>query len=158
MELIDLVLMKNATKETVAVCLETAVSKTGVPRALLDDHGADLHGAAEIFIGCHLQTIELYDIKHKAACLLKAQLEKDPRWKLFASELGQAKFATQQTELALLTPPSQRPKARFMNLRAQSTVQPGGPWELSQVRRWLIPTVTETATLLVPSRSHGMFC
>jgi hypothetical protein len=116
MELIDLVPMKNATKQTVSVCLEAAVSKTGVPRALLDDHGADLHGAVEIFIRRHPQTIELYDIKHKAACLLKARLAKDPRWKRFASKLGQAKFAMQQTELAFLTPPSQRSKARFMNL------------------------------------------
>src|SRR5207244_3843093 len=51
-----------------------------------------------------------------AACLLKARLEGDERWKSYASQLGQAKFALQQTELAFLTPPSQRSKARFMNL------------------------------------------
>src|SRR5512135_408876 len=41
MELIDLVPMNNATKHTVAVCLEDAVAKTGVPRAILSDRGAD---------------------------------------------------------------------------------------------------------------------
>ena len=116
MELIDLVPMKNATKQTVAVCLEDAVAKTGVPRAILSDHGADLHGATETFRGQHPETDELYDIKHKAACLLKARLEKDPRWKQFATLSGQTKFATQQTQLACLVPPSQRTKARFMNL------------------------------------------
>jgi len=116
MELIDLVPMKNATKQTVAVCLEDAVSKTGVPRAILSDHGADLHGATETFRREHPQTDEFYDIKHKAACLLKARLEKDPRWKQFATLSGQTKFATQQTQLACLVPPSQRTKARFMNL------------------------------------------
>jgi hypothetical protein len=116
MELIDLVPMTNATKQTVAVCLEDAVSKTGVPRAIQSDHGADLHGAAEIFRQRHPETDEFYDIKHKAACLLKARLERDQRWKQFASLSGQAKFTTQQTQLACLVPPSQRSKARFMNL------------------------------------------
>ena len=98
------------------MCLENAVAQTGVPRAILDDHGADLHGGVEIFREAHPETSEFYDIKHKAACLLKARLEKDPRWKAYASQLGQTKFAVQQTELACLTPPSQRSKARFMNV------------------------------------------
>jgi hypothetical protein len=116
MELIDLVPMEHATKRTVAVRLEEAVAKTGVPRAILSDHGADLRGAAEIFGEQHPETSELYDIKHKAACLLKARLEKDERRKRFASLSGQAKFTIQQTALAFLVPPSQRSKARFMNL------------------------------------------
>jgi hypothetical protein len=116
MEPIALVPMTISTKETVAACLEDAVSRTGVPRAILDDHGADLHGGVEIFRQAHPETIELYDITHKAACLLKARLEGDERWKSYASQLGQTKLALQQTELAFLTPPSQRSKARFMNV------------------------------------------
>jgi hypothetical protein len=116
MEMIALVPMTSSTKQTVAACLENAVVQTGVPRAILDDHGADLHGGVEIFRQVHPETSEFYDIKHKAACLLKAQLERDPRWKAYASQLGQTKFAVQQTALACLTPPSQRSKARFMNV------------------------------------------
>jgi hypothetical protein len=116
MEPIALVPMKNSTKQTVAACLEDAVGRTGVPRAILDDHGSDLHGGIEIFRAAHPETIELYDITHKAACLLKARLEADERWKSYASQLGKTKFALQQTELACLTPPSQRSKARFMNV------------------------------------------
>jgi hypothetical protein len=116
MEPIALVPMTSSTKQTVAVCLENAVAQTGVPRAILDDHGADLHGGVEIFREAHPETSEIYDVKHKAACLLKARLEKDPRWKEYTRELGQTKFALQQTALACLTPPSQRSKARFMNV------------------------------------------
>ncbi len=116
MELIALEPMTNATKETVDVCLEDAVSRTGVPRAIVDDHGADLHGGVKMFIDRHPETDEVYDIKHMAACLLKARLEKDERWKSFASHSGLAKSAIQQTELAFLVPPCQRSKARFMNL------------------------------------------
>jgi hypothetical protein len=116
MELIDLVPMEGATKPTVAVCLEDAVAKTGVPRAILSDHAADLHGAIAIFRQQHPETSELYDIKHKAACLLKALLEGDEHWKRFASLAAQAKCAIQQTLSACLVPPSQRSKSRFMNL------------------------------------------
>jgi hypothetical protein len=78
LEPIALVPMTNSTKQTVAACLEDAVAKTGVPRAILNDHGADLHGGLEIFRQSHPETIELYDIKHKAACLLKARLGGSP--------------------------------------------------------------------------------
>lgn len=116
MELIALAPMIQSKKESVAVCLEEAVSQTGVPRAILTDHGADLHGGVELFRRDHPETIELYDVKHKAACLLKARLVRDEQWKSYASELGKAKFAMQQTEMASIAPPSQRTKSRFMNL------------------------------------------
>lgn len=116
MELIDLVPMDSATKHTVAGCLEDAVAKTGAPRAILSDHAADLHGAIEIFRRQHPETSELYDIKHKAACVLKALLEGDEPWKRFASLAAGAKVAIQQTPWACLVPPSQRSKSRFMNL------------------------------------------
>ena len=116
MELIALEPMISATKETVDVCLENAVSKTGVPRAIVDDHGADIHGGLKLFIDRHPETSEFYDIKHKAACLLKALLAKDQRWNDFAPKSAQTKSAIQQTELVFLAPPSQRSKARFMNL------------------------------------------
>jgi hypothetical protein len=116
MEPIALVPMASSTKQTVAVCLENAVAQTGVPRAILDDHGSDLHGGVEVFREAHPETSEIYDVKHKAACLLKARLENNPRWKAYASQSAYTKFAIQQTPLACLTPPSQRSKARFMNL------------------------------------------
>ena len=49
MEPLALVPMTNSTKQTVAAVLEETVDQTGVPRAILDDHGADLHGGVEIF-------------------------------------------------------------------------------------------------------------
>jgi hypothetical protein len=116
MEPIALVPMRSSTKVTVAEQLEDAVNRTGVPRAILSDCGSDLQGGVEIFRQSHPETIELQDIKHKAACLLKARLEGDERWKQYASQVAQTKFSLQQTELAFLSPPSQRSKARFMNL------------------------------------------
>jgi hypothetical protein len=116
MEPIALIPMTRSTRQDVAMCLETIVARTGVPRAILDDHGVDLHGGVEIFRGAHPETIELYDITHKAACLLKARLQGDERWKRYISQLGPTKCAVQQTELACLTPPGLSSKARFMNV------------------------------------------
>ena len=62
-------------------------------------------GGVKMFIDRHSETDEVYDIKHMTACLLKARLEKDERWKSFASQSGLAKSAIQQTELAFLVPP-----------------------------------------------------
>jgi hypothetical protein len=116
LEPIAVVPMTGATKQAVAARLEEAAARTGAPRVILDDHGADLHGGVEIFRAEHPGTAEVYDITHKAACLLRARLEADGRWTGYATALGQTKFAVQQTELACLAPPSQRSKARFMNV------------------------------------------
>src|SRR5262249_13333630 len=116
LEPIALVPMTGSTKQAVAVCLERAAERTGAPRVILDDHGADLHGGVEIFRAQHPGTIEVYDITHKVACLLKARLEGDERWGSYSTAAARAKCEVQQTELACLAPPSQRSKARFMNV------------------------------------------
>jgi hypothetical protein len=116
MEPIELEPVTVSDKEVVYRQLEANVAKTGVPRAIIDDHGGDLAGGVELFRQAHPETIEIYDISHKAACLLKARLERDERWKAFAAQAGRTKCKIQQTEWAFLVPPGQRSKARFMNL------------------------------------------
>jgi hypothetical protein len=106
------------TREEVDQALEKATERTGIPRVVVDDHGADLTGGVSFFQARHAQTVELYDAKHKAACLLKSRLEKNPRWQEFSQKTTQARCAIQQTEMAFLVPPGPKPKARFMNLAA----------------------------------------
>jgi hypothetical protein len=111
LRLVALTLADRWTRADVDAALETATARTGVPpRVIVDDHGVDL------FRQRHPQTAEVYDAKHKAACLLKRRLASDPRWRAFQAMVGQTRCAVQQTELAFLTPPAPRPKARFMNL------------------------------------------
>ena len=116
MEPIELEPVTVSDKEVVYRQLEASAKKCGVPRAIIDDHGGDVAGGVELFCGAHPETIEIYDMTHRAACLLKARLENDEQWKAFAAKAGQTKCNIQQTELAFLVPPSQRSKARFMNL------------------------------------------
>jgi hypothetical protein len=115
---IELLPVESCSQEGVCAQLEAAVAKTGVPRAIVDDHGADLHGAVKQFQQQHPETIEIYDITHKAARLLKRRLERDPQWAAFSQQVGQTRRHIQQTELACLLPPPVGDKARFMNLDA----------------------------------------
>jgi hypothetical protein len=108
--------MPKSNSELVHEQLELVVEKTGEPRLILDDHGSDLHGGVKRFCQEHPHTSEIYDITHKAARLLKSRLGLDEAWSQFCTQAGQTKFQTQQTELAFLVPPSQRSKARYMNL------------------------------------------
>jgi hypothetical protein len=96
--------------------LEQTVATTGVPRAILGDHGGDLQAGVRRFCDEHPVTSNLYDVAHKAATRLKSRLEGDERWAKFCTGASQTKFQTQQTEWAFLVPPAQRSKARYMNL------------------------------------------
>ncbi len=120
LELIELMPARSWTRAQVDQALEKAVRRTGqAPRVIVDDHGADLTGGVALFQQRHPETVEIYDAKHKAACLLKSRLEKNPRWQAFQTGVGQTRCSVQQTELAFLTPPAPKPKARFMNLGPQ---------------------------------------
>jgi hypothetical protein len=119
MRLVALAPRSSWTKEKVDEALEEAVARTGVPRVIVDDHGSDLHGGVLLFQQRHRQTQEIYDLKHKAACLLKQRLQQDPRWSAFQHQVGQTRNAVRQTEVAFLAPPAPKDKARFMNLQPQ---------------------------------------
>lgn len=108
--------MRESTGPLVQAEWERAVAVTGEPRAILSDAGTDLKKAWEGFRLEHPAVAELSDIKHKLALFVKAELEADPRWSEFLGQVGRAKAQLQQTELASLTPPSLKEKARFMNV------------------------------------------
>jgi|SRR5665213_1336248 len=115
-QLLALVPGVSWTQADVDQQLEIAADKTGVPRLIVNDHGGDVAGGVRLFQQRHPETVDIYDAKHKAACLLKGLLEKNPRWQEFQRQVGQTRCAIQQTELGYLVPPSPKLKARFMNL------------------------------------------
>jgi hypothetical protein len=116
LQLLALLPVTHSDKHVVHQQLEATIAETGVPRAILGDHGGDLQGGVNLFCSQHSETSSVYDIAHKAARLLRKRLETDERWKSFCTCVGQTKFKTQQTEWAFLVPPTQRSKARYMNL------------------------------------------
>ena len=116
LEPIALVPTRRADTAHVHEALQKATAETGVPTAILGDHAAELVGGIARYRQDHPQTRALYDLKHKAACLLKRRLEADPRFAEYSRQMAQCKFQVAQTELDFLVPPSGRRKARFMNL------------------------------------------
>jgi hypothetical protein len=89
MEPIELDPVRVSDNEVVYRQWEANAIKSDVPRAIVDDHCGDVAGGIELFRRAHAETIEIYDISHKAACMLKARLESDEAWKPFAANAGQ---------------------------------------------------------------------
>ena len=108
--------VERSTQEVVFQQLQAQAALSGVPCAVLSDEGSDLLGGERRFCEIHPETRRLSDIAHFAARRLKQRLEQTERWQEFTRQASQTKSATGQTELAFLAPPSQRSKARFMNL------------------------------------------
>lgn len=108
--------VEHSNGEVVFEQLEQSVSKTGVPREIVGDHGSDLKSGIEKFCQVHPETVYVYDIKHQSASLLKQLLRTDKDWEAFTGLAARAKSQLQQTALAFLAPPNQRSKARSMNL------------------------------------------
>jgi hypothetical protein len=103
-------------REDMAAAYDQLAERCGPPRAVLCDGAVELRDGAESLEKRRCDTIVLQDFKHKAAIFLKSLLEKCPRFAEFNTAMGRARSAIQQTEMSHLTPPSPKPKARFMNL------------------------------------------
>lgn len=116
MTLLQMEVMPRSTKEDVDRSLRRLSQTVGVPRGIVHDEGADLVGGVRLLNKHHPQVRSINDCKHKAACMLKKRLHNDERWKKFQTQLGRTKAEIQQTEMAFLVPPSQRTKARYMNV------------------------------------------
>jgi hypothetical protein len=115
-ELLDLVPVQKSNGTVVYQQLEKVVAQTGVPREILSDHGSDLKVGTEQFCQHHPETCAVYDIKHKTASVLKRELEGEATWREFLHLAGQTKQSLQQTALASRAPPTQKVKARDLNV------------------------------------------
>lgn len=105
-------------REDMALVYEELAERYGAPRAVLCDGAVELRDGAKSLQNQRADAIVLQDFKHKAATFLKTAVGEHPRFAEFNTALGKTRSAIQQTELAHLTPPGQKPKARFMNLEA----------------------------------------
>ena len=108
--------VKQSHGEVVYQQLAQAVAQTGVPREILSDAGPDVKAGVEKFRQEDPEICAIYDIKHQTALVLKHELEQDPAWPAFTQQAAQTKHRVQQTPLAFLAPPTQRRKARYMNV------------------------------------------
>lgn len=108
--------MEHSDGQAVRRELKKVVARTGVPRQIVSDGGADLKKGIELFRQAHPNTTHTYDITHKVACLLKKELEADLDWERFISESNLARRGLALTSAGFLVPPALKTKARYMNL------------------------------------------
>jgi hypothetical protein len=133
MRLLHLAVMRDPNKETNHQELLKVMARTGPPRLLLNDHGADLQAGIRLFregLDRPQRTLDVYEVTHKAALVLGHALEKDPRWQEFLAQVGRTRSQTQQTEWAFLLPPVLKSKSRYMNL--------GELLRWAEKTRWLV--------------------
>ena len=116
---------------------EDLADRYGTPRAVLVDGAPELRDGAKCLAERRDDTIVLRDFKHYAANVLKSLFGKDERFQEVGGKIGKTRSATQQTELAHLSPPRPKQKARFMNLGSKIR------WMTMIV--WLLRTPSATA-------------
>lgn len=105
-------------RDDMAGIYDRLAEQYGPPRALVVDGAVELREGANCLKKRRSDMVVLRDFKHYAASVLKSLVGNDERFKEFVTRVGQTRSAIQQTELAHLTPPSSKPKSRFMNLAA----------------------------------------
>lgn len=115
-EPLELVPVTHSNGAIVYEQLQSVVAKTGIPREIISDKGADLHAGIKLFCQQNDQTSFIYDMKHALATLLKKELEPNPLWSTFKAKCKLAKQQLYQTPFSYLVPPNQRSKARYMNV------------------------------------------
>lgn len=103
-------------RENVAAVYEELAKVHGTPRQILSDGAVELRESAVVLKTLRSDCITLQDFKHKAANFLETTLGENSRFSEFTAHVGRTRAAIQQTELAHLTPPGLKTKARFMNL------------------------------------------
>ncbi len=152
MQVLAVKVTTHSTGEWVATVLREVAERTGVPVQIVADHGSDLHKGITLFR--REQTtdcVETYDISHRIATLLKAELQPDARWQTFLAHCKRTLASFQQTDLAFLLPPRQRTKARFMHVDTHVE------WAqnlLAYQERGDFSAVRPTCVLTVAARDH----
>lgn len=105
-------------REDVAAQYRALAEEIGVPKMLLTDGAVELRESVEALEIDGKKPVLLRDMKHFAANALERLIGKTEAFQTVTTLVGRTRSSIQQTELSHFTPPSQKPKARFMNLEA----------------------------------------
>jgi len=96
---------------------ESIAERFGEIRQILIDGASELQNGAKSYAQTVPHDIVIQrDAAHYAANQMKSILGKDQNFTKVVSEMGTTRSNVQQTELAFLSPPTPKSKARFMNL------------------------------------------
>lgn len=107
----------KSKREDVAREYEKIAATFGRPDNVVTDGAVELRESVLVLENAGNTPRIFRDPKHVLANKLEALLKKDADYEAFSKQIGPARSALQQTELAHFTPPPFKTKARFMNLQ-----------------------------------------
>ncbi len=113
---LDLWVTAHCTGLDVEKRLKGLAGRVGLPKQIVCDHGSDLSKGICLFQADNPVVVDTYDVTHKLACLVKAELKADQRWEEFLRYCTSSLFQLQQSRGAFLTPPGPRSLERYMNV------------------------------------------
>ena len=116
---LHVLMVEVVTSSTGAVVhdqLRRLVARIGVPAQIVIDGGGDLVKGVALLREEHPEIVSTYDVSHKLACLLKAELGPDARWQEYVRLAGPTRASLQQARGDVPVPPALRTKARYQNL------------------------------------------
>ncbi len=111
-ELLHLEPMDTSTGDLMYGILTDLSDRVGVPCQIISDHGSDLVKAKRLFVADHPQVTVTWDITHRMARLLLAEIATDEHWQSFRQACSETRNAVQQTPLRFIAPPSQKGASR----------------------------------------------
>ena len=115
-EILTLEVTSKATGEFIQEKLEQLSKQVGIPQQILGDHGSNLKKGIQLYQKDYPSVIYTYDVTHAMSNFLKQQLSQDENYQEFIKACHQCRLKLQQTELAFLSPPSQRSQCRYFNV------------------------------------------
>jgi hypothetical protein len=139
---LDLWVPVHCTGLDVEKRLKDLAGRVGVPKQIVSDHGSELSKGVRLFQAANPVVIDTYDVTHKLACLVKAELKADPRWEEFLRYCTSTLFQLQQSRGAFLTPPGPRSLERYMNVDRHTE------WAVRMLAVLAMPDKTLVAELL----------
>jgi transposase-like protein len=113
---LDLWVTAHCTGLDIEKRLKGLAQRVGVPKQIVSDHSSDLSKGVRLFQADNPVVVDTYDVTHKLACLVKAELKADQRWAEFLRDCTSSLFQLQQSRGAFLTPPGPRSLERYMNV------------------------------------------
>ncbi|UKO96065.1 hypothetical protein [Nostoc sp. UHCC 0870] len=108
--------MDSTRGELIEQKLCELTTKVGCPVQIIADHGSDIEKGIKLYIQKYPDVVYTYDVTHAMALLLKHELANSEKYQSFIQKCNQCRHQLQQTELAFISPPSQRSQCRYFNV------------------------------------------
>ncbi len=116
LEVLSLVVVPKLNGEVIYNMLTDLKLSIGEIAGICSDRGSDILFGVKQFQITNPKTRHICDTAHYVSNLLKAALEKSPRWKTFRDQITLARRKMQNSKISGALPPSPRTKARYMNI------------------------------------------